>query len=264
MGWISEKAAFRNLFKELCKSNKNRPRSQELVRPSTGFVTIYELARRSLEQGGAVFVLGEPIERITKIGSGFELITNSRIFHTKRVVGTIPLRSLLFLCGFDDVPKLKSVDLVSLFFSFKGDRGFQDNILYNFANTGRWKRLTMFSDYYGRANSSEYFCVEVNKQEMDEIDKLVIDFLQTARKFCLFKGNCRLEGFEVTKNAYPVYTTGASEAAQGAIAKLRLFGIQAYGRQGGFDYLPTTSATTLVVQHNIVPTKSSGTGRKDH
>jgi hypothetical protein len=58
MGWISEKASFGNLFKDLCKSNKNRPRSQELVRPPTGFVTIYEMARRSLEQGGGDIRVG--------------------------------------------------------------------------------------------------------------------------------------------------------------------------------------------------------------
>jgi len=258
MSWISEKATFRNIFKDFFTSKKNGSWPQQLVRPSTGFLTIYDAARQSLEQEGAMFVLGEPVERIAKTGNGFEILTKRRVFRTERIIGTIPLRSLLSLCGFDDAPRLKSVDLVSLFFSFTGSRGFPHNILYNFTATGRWKRLTMFSDYYGQSNLKEYFCVEINKRKAEKIDQLVADFLETSRKFGLFEGDCRLEGYEITKNAYPVYTAGASETAQSAIAKLRQFGIQAFGRQGGFDYLSTAAATTLVAQDNIAAMTSSG------
>src|SRR5262249_32900045 len=181
-----------------------------------------------------------------------------RVLRTQRIIGTIPLRSLLSLCGLDDAPQLKSVELVSLFFSFKGSRGFPHNILYNFTAAGRWKRLTMFSDYYGLSNLKEYFCVEINRRKSERVDQLATDFLETSRRFGLFEGDCRLEGYEVTKNAYPVYTAGSSETAQSAIAKLRQFGIQAFGRQGGFDYLSTAAATTLVAQDNIAAMTSSG------
>ncbi len=203
-----------------------------------------------------MFVLGEPIISISKAGNEFKVCTKSRVLRARRLIGTIPLRTMLSLCGFDDAPQLTSVELASLFFSFKGDRGFDHSILYNFTLSGRWKRLTMFSDYYGAADGREYFCVEVNMRiSGDEINQLADDFTTITHNVGLFRGECRLEGYQTTRNAYPVYTTGASEAARRAIAKLRDFGIEALGRQGGFDYLPSAWATTIVVQ-NALSTKS--------
>jgi protoporphyrinogen oxidase len=259
MNWISNAASLRRYVKGLWKLNKYSPKARQLVRPRTGFATIYAAARSSLERGGAVFLLGEPIVSITNVANEFTVCTKSQTLRSGRIIGTIPLRTMLSLCRLDDAPQLTSVALASLFFSFKGDRGFPHNILYNFALSGRWKRLTMFSDFYGTADGREYFCVEVNMRSSgDEINQLAEDFITDVQNWSLFKGKCVFEGYQITANAYPVYTAGASEAAQKAITKLRHFGIEAFGRQGGFDYLPSTWATTIVVQNALSNKNASG------
>ena len=48
-----------------------------------------------------------------------------------------------------------------MFFSFSGRRGFSQSILYNFTHHGAWKRLTVYSDFYGTSDGREFFAVEV-------------------------------------------------------------------------------------------------------
>src|ERR1700682_4075212 len=50
----------------------------------------------------------------------------------------------------------------SLFYSFSGERGFKESVLYNVSHAGAWKRLTVYSDFYGRVGGREFFAVEVN------------------------------------------------------------------------------------------------------
>jgi len=57
----------------------------------------------------------------------------------------------------------------------------------------------------------------------------------------LFAGDLQLEGARLTRNLYPVYVTGATEASAAAIKKLRDFGILSFGKQGGLGVLNTTS-----------------------
>jgi hypothetical protein len=49
----------------------------------------------------------------------------------------------------------------------------------------------------------------------------------------------------VLSQAYPVYSGGSGERARRAIAALRGFGIESFGRQGGFQYQPTARVSTL-------------------
>ena len=69
--------------------------------------------------------------------------------HRAAVVSTIPIDHVR-VCGLQ-LTALPTVTLISLFFSFSGDRGFASSILYNFAHSGAWKRLTVYSDFYGRS-----------------------------------------------------------------------------------------------------------------
>jgi hypothetical protein len=135
---------------------------------------------------------------------------------------------------------------MTLFFSFAGDRGFTYSILYNFAHAGSWKRLTVYSDLYGRADGREYFAVEVNADLVSgSVETAEQDFRRHVCENGLFAGDLRLEGHHIVSNAYPVYAEGADEQAAKIIAALRARGIESFGRQGGFDYQPTARDTTL-------------------
>ncbi len=250
MQWISDAASLRKRLRGAFKSKAARKKVQPFVRPRAGFSTLYDLARGSLEERGTTFFLGETVVSIEKVDKGFCVHSEHDTWQTSRLISTIPLQRVPSLCGMDDTPKLATVELLSLFFSFKGDRGFPYSILYNFSSAGRWKRLTMFSDFYGFADGRQYFGVEVNLPLSSEVsfNELVQDFTANVRDRALFDGELRLEGFLTTPNAYPVYTGGATEEAQRLLRKVHDYGIESVGRQGGFDYLPSAANVTAVVE----------------
>jgi hypothetical protein len=112
-----------------------------------------------------------------------------------------------------------------------------------------WKRLTMYSDFYGQSGSREFFAVEVNADHvLGSVETAEQDFRRHASDNGLFVGDLKLEGSHIVSNAYPVYTEDADERAATAIAALREFGIESFGRQGGFDYQPTARVSTQQVE----------------
>jgi hypothetical protein len=138
-----------------------------------------------------------------------------------------------------------TVALISLFFSFSGDRGFEHSVLYNFSHEGSWKRLTVYSDFYGREGGREFFAVEVNSDHVSgSVAKAEQDFRDHVASNKLFVGDLRLEGSNYVTNAYPIYTENADVKASRIIAALRTLGVESIGRQGGFDYQPTARHTT--------------------
>jgi hypothetical protein len=137
---------------------------------------------------------------------------------------------------------LPTVTLVSLFYSFAGDRGYAESILYNFSHQGAWKRLTTYSDFYGRTEAREFFAVKVIGDQVESpVERAAEDFRTQTAQNRLFVGDLRLEGSLVLTQAYPIYTDGAGDRADRAIANLREFGLESFGRQGGFQfqYQPT-------------------------
>jgi hypothetical protein len=151
-----------------------------------------------------------------------------------------PIERALDLCGLPHEGSLPTVTLASLFYSFAGDRGYAESILYNFSHEGAWKRLTTYSDFYSRAEGREFFAVEVIGDQVEcSIERAADDFRTHTAKNGLFVGDLRLEGSLVLSQAYPIYTDGAGDRAERAIASLREFGLESFGRQGGFQYQPT-------------------------
>jgi protoporphyrinogen oxidase len=246
MFWIREHARLRNLVRHLLKSRKKTKANTQLARPREGFAHLYQPSVRRLEKSGVTFLLGEEMQSLKKDGDVFVLQTASRRVALSRVVSTIPLDRIQKLCGIVADERLKTVTLISLFFSFSGDRGFQQSILYNFSHAGAWKRLTVFSDFYGKCEGRDYFTVEANADHVtNSVDAIERDFRRHVSENGLFVGDLKLEGSHITSNAYPVYTAKADERAANIVAKLRTFGIESIGRQGAFDYQPTARVTTL-------------------
>lgn len=246
MLWIKEQASLGNVLRRLLRPPPKAASNRQLARPREGFARLYQGAAHRLERSGIRFLLGTKMHRLQKKDGMFFLETGQGRFAASRLVSTIPLERIQNLCGMLSEDKLQTVTLISLFFSFSGTRGFKDSILYNFSHTGSWKRLTVYSDFYGLSGGREFFAVEVNADHvLGSVETAQHDFRRHTSENGLFTGDLRFEGSHTLSNAYPVYTDKADEQAATVIAALRGLGIESFGRQGGFDYQPTARDSTL-------------------
>ncbi|WP_105440736.1 NAD(P)-binding protein [Neorhizobium sp. T25_13] len=246
MLWISEHASLGNLARRLFRRGRQGPTNKQLARPKSGFAPLYLLAQQNLEKRGVQFALGVKPVAIDRLENGFQLRLEDRVITAGRLFSTIPIERVQALCAIERQHVLNTTTLISLYFSFSGERGFQQPIVYNFSHDGAWKRLTVYSDFYGLAHGREYFAVEVVADRPDSpVEMAELDFRAHVSANGLFRGDLKLEGAQVLTNAYPVYSRDAARQAEEAIAALRAFGIQSYGRHGGFNYQPTARVSTL-------------------
>lgn len=252
MMWIKEHASLRGAA---CRARPRRqvaPTNRQLVRPREGFQALYELAAERLRLEGVDIRLGERPSTLRRSGEHFDLSLRSGIARSRRLISTIPIDRALSLCGLDLDLKLESVTLLSLFFSFEGRRGFDQAILYNFSYQGAWKRLTMYSDFYGAADSREYFGVEVIASQVGgDVAAAEADFRRVVAANGLFQGDLILEGSRTVPCAYPIYTDQAERRVTAALSAMRAFGVESFGRQGGFDYQPTARVSTIVTETEL-------------
>ena len=245
MQWISEHGSLRAILRRLRRQKPQAPTNRQLVRPREGFSVLYAAAARTLSSHGVTIVTGATLERINKRGTGFVLFVDGRTIVADRIVSTIPIRRLQTLCRLPVSDQLETITLLALYFSFEGIRGFNEEIIYNFSYDGAWKRLTVYSDFYGRAHGREYFGVEVIASPNQSVSEAEVEFRRHVAANGLFRGDLKLEGSQFLENAYPIYRNGADESAVEAVEALTAFGIDSFGRQGGFNYQPTARVSTL-------------------
>jgi hypothetical protein len=250
MGWISGHASLGQLGRRAValvrRPTSDQPQNRQLARPQEGFGHLYRPAVDRLAAAGVTIRLGAELRQLARTENGFRLGVGEQIVDAPRVISTIPVDRALDLCGLREDRPLPTVTLISLFYSFAGRRGFGSSILYNFSHSGAWKRLTVYSDFYGPAEGREYFGVEVIGDRVGGlVERAAADFRRHTGDNQLFVGSLRLEGSHVLSQAYPVYSGGSGERARRAIAALRGFGIESFGRQGGFQYQPTARVSTL-------------------
>jgi protoporphyrinogen oxidase len=253
MYWIADNASIRRRLRRWLEQIRNASAEQEpvrsLVRPREGFETLYQAAIDRLQSRGVAFLLGEQLKCLQKTSSAFALRTANRRFVARRIISTIPVDRMLTISGLTSGQPLPTVTLISLFFSFAGVRGFEHSVLYNFSDAGAWKRLTMHSDFYGLNEGREFFTVEIHaSQVLDSPELAEADFRRHVCDNLLFVGDLKLEGSHTLQNAYPIYVDQAEERAAEAIRTLRTFGVESFGRQGGFDYQPTARVSTLAAE----------------
>lgn len=245
MLWIKEHSLLRTHLSRLGRRRRGRSNTQ-LARPRSGFAELYRPVAERLATQGVSFRLGAGIRSVERDGAVFAVETAAGRHLARRLISTIPLELLERHCGFGENPGLKTVTLLTLFFSFTGQRGFDQPILYNFSNQGAWKRLTVYSDFYGRADGREYFAAEVNAHNVDgSVAMAEQDFRAHVAANRLFRGQLQLEGSHTLPHAYPIYTGNAYDKVDQSVARLRELGVETIGRQGRFDYQPTARDTTL-------------------
>jgi protoporphyrinogen oxidase len=250
----------------LAGRSEERASFAALVRPRAGFEALYGAVRDHLVQRGARFIFSVAPRTIRKCNGRFEIDTDRGVFSARRVVSTLPVNTILPLIGARTEDALLSSNLLTLFVSFSGARGFAAPILYNFDSAGYWKRLTMHSDAYGRVNAREYFSLEFpfTATGPPKCEDAFRHFRDHVQRSGIFAGDLALEGSELTRNAYPVYTLGSDEVLRRAMRTIEDFGIGTIGRQGRFDYLPTVGRVMTQVEQQLRPAPRTPSELSNH
>jgi hypothetical protein len=250
MRWISEYASLIRLGRRALTPKRTAGQAnRQMARPKEGFSALYGVAVDRLVREGVAFKLSARPRRIEKTADGFQVSLSDGVLSSERVISTIPIATAARLCGTTPVCGLDTITLITLYFSFSGARGFEQSIIYNFSHLGAWKRLTVYSDFYGLVNGREYFAVEVVAGPVRSVEEAEDDFRRHASANALFAGNLTLENSQVLENAYPIYSKGAAQSAAQAISTLRAYGIESLGRQGGFNYQPTARVSTIEIEN---------------
>jgi hypothetical protein len=151
---------------------------------------------------------------------------------------------MLRLLGSATKVRFEHVALLSLF--YRGKVRPDASVIYNFTLSGCWKRITVFSSFYGTVNGSDYFTVEITTRDISpqHLEMLRINFETHAAALCLCVPDIPLEylGNAVTERAYPLFQRGKAKELQAERDKLTAAGIDFVGRQGSFAYLSAHDA----------------------
>lgn len=243
-------------------SKLRRPRSTSanicLARPKSGFAAFYAAAAHDLTISGVQVQLNCQIRSLKRAARRFEFDTSRGPIKSSRVISTMPLIETAKFLEVDAADAPTSLPLHSLYFKFKGDLGFVGPILYNFQNTGRWKRLTLHSQYYGTKDGWSYFSVETTgrENEHDHPNTIESDFRNSIANVPILKGQLERVGYRRTAYAYPLYDQVAEIKKAALMAKLDAHGIETVGRQGRFDYLPITQLAIMRVRQFLARTSN--------
>ncbi|MAT73178.1 MAG: hypothetical protein CMJ58_27140 [Planctomycetaceae bacterium] len=225
---------------------------QRLVRPPQGIDYFYDQILEDVRRHGAEVHLGTAVESVARSGGEFTVTSNLGERKYDRVISTIPMPAMLRLIGRTPAVEIENRDLISLFYTGKFRN--PGNAFFNFTMSGRWKRITVFSKFYGPHRGQDYFTVEVTSQDTSPaaVEAACRDFEDHAREFNLLEGSPELQGTFVTPRAYPLYRAGQLAAVEREKQHLRDFGIDLVGRQGNYEYIISDvvaqRAETLVEQ----------------
>ena len=212
------------------------------IRPYSGFGAIFDPIRKQLEDRGVAFHLGETIETIRRVENGYIAQTDKASFSAECLVNTIPLGTL-HQALFNEAAGLVLLDMTVLFVSAESLAPSLGNVLFNFHGAGQWKRATIYSRLYPEAETQrEFFAVEVTipQDGMHDPEAAFADFAAHIEGLG-FASGCRLEGSVFHPDCYPLYLHDTDERIDAALARIAAEGIVTVGRQGRFEYLPTSS-----------------------
>ncbi len=218
------------------------PRAPLRVRPAEGFDRVWTPMRAALEARGVRFALGRPVEAVTISDSGACVTAGGETFRAARAVGAMPIDAL-HRAATGTPSGLRALDLMTLFVSAGALHEGAGNVLFNFHAEGRWKRATVYSRLYPeRRGARDFMAVEITLPPGAAPDPEAA-FADTARHLGALglAGDLRLEGVDVIESAYPLYELGFAATRDAAIARIVAAGVIPVGRQGRFDYLPTSS-----------------------
>jgi protoporphyrinogen oxidase len=222
------------------------------VRPREGFEPMFEPIVARLRVAGVEFHFGEELVSIQRQDSGFLVATATDSFAAAGVVSTIPVE-ILHRAMFGSTSGLVSLAMTTLFVSARRLDAALGNVLFNFHGTGRWKRATIYSRIYPTpAVAREFLAVEITippggqhePQEAFEDFRLHLTRLGLAEDLIL-------EGHDRVDNCYPLYSPGSAAAVGQVLQLIAASGVVLAGRQGRFEYLPTSSGVIRRVEEEL-------------
>jgi protoporphyrinogen oxidase len=222
------------------------------ARPREGFQRSYGRNGECLSKMGVDIHLSNSIRSIDAAEHGHVVHSEARSFFGSRLISTMPVAMTALWAGLPVAGSLVSLNLTTLFCSYAGPSSFDGTVLYNFHPEGTWKRLTMHSAYYGPVAGRSYFAVEcTHLADNVSARSLFDDFTCHVRKLRIFDGDLRLEGSMRLAHAYPVYRHGFEAALHPLIRELNSRGIEPLGRQGRFDYIPSSAMAIDLVRETL-------------
>ena len=232
--------ALRTLLPGRPESRPGRPPLR--VRPREGFAPLFERITAHLAAQGVEFRFGEALLALRREGPGFMVHTTSGTWCAEELVSTIPLDTL-HRAMFGTGSGLVSLDMTSLFLSARRLDPRLGNVLYNFDRRGEWKRATIYSRIYPEpATGREFLSVEATIAQGGTHDpqKTFADFRRHMEDLGLAE-DLALEGHEHVASCYPLYTPGSHAVIGQRLRRIAQSGVVLAGRQGRFEYLPTSS-----------------------
>lgn len=222
------------------------------VRPREGYQAIFEPIVARLKAQGVSLSFGEELVSLKREGGLFCVATPAGRSLAEVVVSTIPLDTLHNVM-FNSASGLVSLDMTTLFVSAGHLAPSVGNVLFNFHHRGRWKRATIYSRIYPQpATTREFFAVETTIPPFAVVDPqgIFTDFKAHLMELGLAE-DLVLEGYEHVEHCYPLYTPGSRNLLAKAAARIADQGIILAGRQGRFEYLPTSTGVIRRVAEEL-------------
>ena len=245
--------SFRNIIKRFSKLDKdfifNAKKRKCYVRPKSGFKIVFDHLEKHLLSQNVIINKNINIKGIQKKPNIFIIKYDNECLSFDRVISTIPFSITQRLIGIRPNFTPNYMKLLTLF--YKGKCLLDSNVIYNYTNHGEWKRITVFSKYYGLEDNQDYFSVEIT---FDSIKDQTIEFykqeFEKLVKIYSIAKNLSFQGSKIIPYAYPVFNEGETLIANKELTKIQEFGIDLVGRQGTFEYL-SSDETMRTTQHYI-------------
>ncbi|MEM8547945.1 MAG: NAD(P)-binding protein [Pseudomonadota bacterium] len=260
LGWLNRRSSLRyQIMRQLGFDKRISVSNHAVVRGPGGFSQYYTKATDALSSMGVDVRLGTAINAITRQGNTTTVHTEAGSLSAERVVSTIPLPIAAQLAGIE-VPRLDHVRLLSLFVESTSPLATDTQIIYNFNRLGHWKRITVHSAFYGPDSGRTGLTVEVpiapdrrrpTESAEPDIEAEFDDFARSAMQNGLARAPLTLLGSHILDYGYPILDVGCIERRAVAMEQLATAGIMTLGRQGGFDYLPSSTRTVRAAQDRL-------------
>lgn len=237
--WRVMRSGLRALFWRPLAKTKRPPL---FVRPPGGYDVLFDRIEAQLIESGVTIEKKRPLQRITGSAGAMHVTAGGKTFSAAAVVGAMPLDSLHR--GLFDAPSgLESLGLLSLFVSAEWLSPETGNVFYNFHPDGGWKRATIYSRIYPDSGAGrDYFTVEITVPPGTRRDpaQAFAAFAEHAAVLGFARG-LTLEGSHLTPAAYPVFRHDQMTQAPDILDRVVKAGVVPVGRQGRFEYLPTST-----------------------
>lgn len=222
------------------------------VRPAGGFPLLFSEIERQLTDAGVTILYNTERLNVIKTYNGMLVCTGGNEYQCSRVVSTIPIPATAEAFGLEVIGDFPTMTLQTLCYELDGEPNFTSPTLYNFTQNEHWKRLTVFSRFYGKQYGKHYFSIESTTPEGNtaHIKELRAGFERHAIQCRIFDGKFTYLGTEETPNAYPLYRAGYAESQEAVKNRLRSIGVHLLGRQGNFAY----QTSGEIAQHSAAVT----------